>query len=158
MTGGIVDMGARKQSVRSTMLHSYRYPVCYTPGRDIAVTRHRVPRGRQDADSAAAPAPPSPVFQTMDVKRILGCVNAFDLVGFRHGERLAATGSDVFVSRNSSPLFFADTRIPGAFALSVFTFAFRIFVYLTPPEKRWKLLGNDDFLESEDTIFFGIWQ
>lgn len=49
-----------------------------------------VPRGRQDADSAAV-IPLIPRFPDDGRQTNPGCVNAFDLVGFRHGERLAAT-------------------------------------------------------------------
>lgn len=60
-------MDARKLSVRSTMLHSLRYPLrSVTCSGKILQQPGIEPGGRQDADSAAA----TPVFQTVDVKRI----------------------------------------------------------------------------------------
>lgn len=88
----------------------------------------RSPRGRQGADSAAARGSKS-VFQTVDVKRIRACVNAFDLSGFRHGEQLAVTDSrfsKFFRPRRT------DTSRRRGFALLCFNFTSRrAFVYLT---------------------------
>lgn len=113
------------------------------------------PRGRQDADSAAA----TPVFQTVDVKRIRAAwMRLISLVSDAANNLplLVLSFSDVFVSRNSSPLFFADTRRRDAFALSVFTFAFP-FVYLTPTKMMKVTRGWWFFWKSENDIL-GIWQ
>lgn len=109
----------------------------YVLGKDIAATRHRTEGTSRRGFRGSHPRFPDGGRQTNP-----GCVNAFDLVGFQRGEQLAVTSSlslslvsDVSVSRNSSPLFFADTHRHGAFALSGFTFAFRILIYLTPTGK-----------------------
>lgn len=122
----------------------------YTPGRDIAATRHRTEGTSRRGFRGSHPRFPDGGRQTNP-----GCVNAFDLVGFRR-----RTTCRFWLSLSLSSQMFSfleilphcSLPIPGAFAFSVFTFAFRILVYLTPTGK-WKLPGDDDFFLKKDDIF-----
>lgn len=123
---------------------------------NLGIASHRTEaRGRQDADSAAA----TPVFQTVDVKRIRAAWMRLISSVLDTNNLLLLALVRCFCFSKFFPFhlsFFADTHC-GAFALSAFTFAFRILVYLTPSGKTMRVaIENDDFFESEDNIFWNL--
>lgn len=134
------------------MLHSHRYPVCYTG----EILQQPGIVGRQDADSAAA----TPVFQTVDVKRIRAAwMRLISLVlDTANNLPLYRFSSDVFVSQNSSPLFSVDTRrgaLPRASSPSLFLYL-RLFNALRKMMEIIRIMMI--FFWSRRIIFFRTWQ